>query len=68
MVAAAITLAMIGLAASGVTTMLNAALLATLAMLISGYVTPNRVWKSLDWQTIVVLGAAVGLASIVYGF
>jgi di/tricarboxylate transporter len=65
MLAMAITVAMVALAAFGVTSMLNAALLATMAMLFTGCVTSKRVWNSLDWQTIVVLGAAVGLASAV---
>ena len=64
-IAMAITVAMVALAAFGVTSMLNAALLATMAMLFTGCVTSKRVWNSLDWQTIVVLGAAVSLASAV---
>jgi di/tricarboxylate transporter len=64
-VATVITVAMVALAAFGVTSMLNAALLATMAMLATGCVTSKRVWNSLDWQTLVVLGAAVGLASAV---
>jgi di/tricarboxylate transporter len=59
-----ITVAMVVLAAFGVTSMLNAALLATMAMLLTGCVTSKRVWNSLEWQTIVVLV----LAPIVYGF
>src|SRR5215510_5522102 len=67
LVAILITVAMIVLAASGVTTMLNAALLATMAMLVSGCLTIDRLWQSVDWQTIVVLGAAVGLESAITG-
>jgi len=67
MVALAITVAMILLAATGVTTMLNAALLATMAMLLSGCLTIDRLWQSIDWQTIVVIGSAVGLESAVTG-
>jgi di/tricarboxylate transporter len=66
-VAILITVAMIVLAASGVVTMLNAALLATMAMLVSGCLTIDRLWQSVDWQTIVVLGAAVGLESAITG-
>jgi di/tricarboxylate transporter len=67
-VATVITVAMVGLAALGITSMLNAAFLATMAtmaMLATGCVTSKRVWNSLDWQPLVVLGAAVGLASAV---
>ena len=66
-IATLITVAMVALAAFGVTSMLNAALLATMAMLFTGCVTSKRVWNSLEWQTLVVLGAAVGLASAVTG-
>lgn len=66
-VALSITVAMVILAATGTTTMLNAALLATMAMLASGCLTLERLWQSVDWQTIVVLGAAVGLESAITG-
>ena len=66
-VALLITVAMVALAATGVTTMLNAALLATMAMLVSGCLTIDRLWQSVDWQTIIVLGAAVGLESAITG-
>lgn len=67
LVASAITVAMVALAAFGIMSMLNAALLATLAMLITGCLTIQRAWQSLEWKTIVVLGAAVGLESAVTG-
>lgn len=67
MMATAITIGMITLAALGVMEMLNAALLATLAMLLTGCLTIPRLWQSVDWQTIVVLGSAVGLESAVTG-
>ena len=66
-VAIVITVAMVVLAASGLTSMLNAALLAAMAMLLSGCLTIDRLWQSVDWQTIVVLGAAVGLESAITG-
>ena len=66
-IAAVITLGMVTAAALGVTSMLNAALLATLAMLLSGCLPIERAWRSLDWKTITVLGAAVGLESAVTG-
>lgn len=62
-----ITVAMVALAAFGVTSMLNAALLATGAMLLSGCLTAGRAWRSVDWQIVVVLGAAVGLEAAVSG-
>jgi hypothetical protein len=58
LVALTITVAMMALAAFNVTTMLNAALLATAAMLVTGCLTIQRIWDSLDWRTVVVLGAA----------
>lgn len=66
-VAIVITVAMVILAATGITSMLNAALLAAMAMLLSGCLTIDRLWQSVDWQTIVVLGAAVGLESAITG-
>lgn len=66
-VAIVITVSMVVLAATGMTSMLNAALLATLAMLLTGCLTIDRLWQSVDWQTIVVLGAAVGLESAITG-
>ena len=56
---------MVAVTAIGLMSMLNAALLATAAMLLTGCLTTSRVWGSLDWQTIVVLGAAVGLEAAV---
>jgi hypothetical protein len=53
--AIAITVAMILLAAFGIMSMLNAALLAGLAMLLSGCITPERAFRSIDWETVVVL-------------
>lgn len=66
-VALAITVGMVVLAATGITSMLNAALLAAMAMLLAGCLTIDRLWQSVDWQTIVVLGAAVGLESAITG-
>ena len=67
LVAIVITIGMVLLAAIGITSMLNAALLAAMAMLASGCLTIDRLWQSVDWQTIVVLGAAVGLESAITG-
>jgi di/tricarboxylate transporter len=66
-VAIVITIGMVLLAATGITSMLNAALLAAMAMLVTGCLTIDRLWQSVDWQTIVVLGAAVGLESAITG-
>ena len=60
-----ITVGMIALTAAGVVSMLNAALLATFAMLIAGCLTIEDAWSSLQWETLVVLGAALGLESAV---
>ena len=67
LIAMAITATMVAVAAFGMMSMLNAALLATAAMLLTGCLTVNRAWRSLDWQTIVVMGAAVGLEAAVTG-
>jgi di/tricarboxylate transporter len=66
-VATLITVAMVVLAASGVIPMLNAALLATFAMLLTGCLSPEQAWQSVQWQTIAVLGAALGLESAITG-
>jgi di/tricarboxylate transporter len=65
LVATAITAGMIALPAFGVMSLLNAALLATVAMLLTGCLTIPRLWQSFEWQTIIVLGAAVGLESAI---
>ena len=62
-----ITVAMVALAASGALSMLNSALLATIAMLATGCLTSEQAWRSLQWKTVVVLGAALGLESAVTG-
>ena len=67
LIATVITATMVAVAAFGMMSMLNAALLATAAMLLTGCLTSNRAWRSLDWQTIVVMGAAVGLEAAVTG-
>jgi di/tricarboxylate transporter len=65
LIATVITAIMVTVAATGLMSMLNTALLATAAMLLTGCLTSSRVWRSLDWQTIVVMGAAVGLEAAV---
>src|SRR5271165_584299 len=66
-IATVITVAMVALAASGVFSMLNSALLACIAMLATGCLTSEQAWRSLQWKTVVVLGAALGLESAVTG-
>ena len=66
-VAGLITGAMVLLAAFGVMSMLNAALLASLAMLLTGCITLRGAFDSIEWDTVVVLGAAVGLEAAVTG-
>jgi di/tricarboxylate transporter len=62
-----ITVTMIILTAGGALSMLNSALLATLAMLATGCLNSEQAWRSLQWKTLVVLGAALGLESAVSG-
>jgi len=66
-VATLITVAMVAMAASGTLSMLNSALLATIAMLATGCLTPDQAWRSVQWKTVVVLGAALGLEAAVTG-
>jgi di/tricarboxylate transporter len=66
-IATLITVAMVALAASGVISMLNAALLATFCMLLTGCLTSEQAWRSVQWKTILVLGAALGLESAIAG-
>ena len=62
-VATAITVAMIALATSGLVGVLNAALLAVFAMLLTGCLDAEEAWQSVQWKTVIVLGAALGLES-----
>jgi len=64
-IAGVITLAMVLLAAFNVMSMLNAALLGGLALLITGSMTSRTAWNSIEWDTIVILGAAVGISTAV---
>jgi len=66
-IATIITVLMIASVALGVTSMLNAALLATGAMLLTGCLSTDRAWRSVEWPIVVVLGAAVGLEAAVSG-
>lgn len=64
-VASAITAAMITAAAFGWMSMLNAALLATGAMLLTGCLSIRNAARSIDYSTLGVLGAAIGVATAV---
>lgn len=65
--ATVITVAMVALAAFGVMSMFNAALLASMAMLMSGCLDLDRAWRSIDWKILVVLASAIGLESAITG-
>jgi di/tricarboxylate transporter len=66
-IATAITVTMVALAASGVISMLNSALLASFGMLLTGCLSSEQAWRSVQWKTIAVLGAALGLESAIAG-
>ena len=63
--AAAITLAMIVVVATGWMSMLNAGLLASGAMLVTGCLNLQTAGRSIDWGTLVVIACAIGLESAV---
>ncbi len=60
-----ITLAMLVAAASGLMTMLNASLLAGTLMLLTGCLSLHNAWHSIEWETLVVLAAAISLESAI---
>ncbi len=60
-----ITTAMVTSAAFGLLTIFNAALLATFVMLAAGCMSIRRATRSIEWNTVVVLGCAVGLEAAV---
>jgi di/tricarboxylate transporter len=64
-VASVITAAMITAAAAGWMSMLNAALLATGAMLLTRCLSIRNAARSIDYSTLGVLGAAIGVAAAV---
>ena len=63
--ALAITGAMVLLAAFGIMSMLNAALLAVAAMLITGCITYRAALKSVELETLLVLASAIGLEAAI---
>ncbi|WP_440995728.1 SLC13 family permease [Arhodomonas sp. SL1] len=52
---------MVAAAATGVLTMLNAALLAAGAMVVTGCATTNEARRNVDWTVLLVIGAALGI-------
>lgn len=60
-----ITLGMVVAAASGLMTMLNASLLAGTLMLLTGCLALHNAWRSIEWETLVVLAAAISLESAI---
>jgi di/tricarboxylate transporter len=60
-----ITLAMVVVATFGWMTMLNASLLAALAMIATGSLSIRNAGRSVDFGTLIVLASAVGIASAV---
>jgi di/tricarboxylate transporter len=60
-----ITAGMVALAASGIMSMLNAALLAVGAMLLTGCISYRAAWKSVELETLVVLASAIGLEAAI---
>jgi di/tricarboxylate transporter len=60
-----ITGAMVAVAALGVMSMLNAALLAVAAMLMVGCVTYQGAFKAVEWETLIVLACAIGLEAAI---
>jgi di/tricarboxylate transporter len=63
--ASLITLAMVVVVALGWMSMLNAALLASGAMILSGCLTFRTAARSIDWGTLIVIACAIGLESAV---
>ena len=63
--ASIITLAMVGVVALGWMSMLNASLLASGAMLLTGCLTLHTAARSIDWGTLIVIACAIGLESAV---
>jgi di/tricarboxylate transporter len=65
--ASLITLAMIIVVALGWMSMLNAALLATGAMMLTGCLTFQSAWGSIEFKTLAIIASAIGLEAAVTG-
>jgi di/tricarboxylate transporter len=63
--ASLITLAMVTVVALGWMSMLNASMLASGAMILTGCLTLRTAARSIDWGTLVVIACAIGLESAV---
>jgi di/tricarboxylate transporter len=63
--ASLITLTMVAVVALGWMNMLNAALLASGAMILTGCLTFRTAARSIDWNTLIVIACAIGLESAV---
>jgi len=62
-----ITTAMVVVAAMGWMTMLNAALLASGAMILTGCMTFRQAGRSLEFETLIIIASAIGLEAAVTG-
>ncbi|MGB7417236.1 MAG: SLC13 family permease [Thermosynechococcaceae cyanobacterium] len=56
-----LTLMMVALAATGLLTMLQAAVLAAVGMLVFGCCSPNQAIRSIEWPVLLVIAAALAL-------
>ncbi len=65
--AALITISMVTVVAAGWMTMLNAALLASGAMILTGCMTFRQAGRSLDFKTLTIIASAIGLEAAVTG-
>ncbi len=60
-----ITVTMVLLASFSILSILNAALLAVVAMVATGCLSPSSAWRSIEFDTLVVLGIAIGLEAAI---
>ena len=65
--ASLITIAMVAVVAAGWMPMLNAALLASGAMILTGCMTFRQAGRSLEFQTLMIIASAIGLEAAVTG-
>ncbi len=59
--AAGILIAMVAVVTLGWLPMVSAALVAAAAMVLTGCLTPSAARRSIDWQVLIVIGAALGI-------
>jgi di/tricarboxylate transporter len=60
-----ILLGMVILAAFDWMSMLNAAIVASIAMLVTGCCSPNRALQSIEWSVLLVIGASLGIGKAI---